>query len=325
MKRALVTGADGFVGQHLLPELLGRGYLVTGSVLALPPKRVTIAPAQTDAVDWKVADVMDAGALYRLLAAVRPDIVFHLAGIASAAKALARPEETLRVNAGGTLGLLEALLSARDDFPDLDPRIVVMSSGATYGAAEVGDRGLEEDKTLQPASPYSVSKACQELVADSYRRAHGLGIVVARVFNLVGPGQREEFVVPSFCSQVAEIAAERAEPLLKVGNLEIERDFLDVRDGVAALAELAGLTSPKTVYNVGSGRSIPVRSILDWILHEAGVQVELLADPERVREGEETRLLANIDRIIEDTGWRPERELEDTIRETYRWYADRIA
>jgi GDP-4-dehydro-6-deoxy-D-mannose reductase len=324
VKRALVTGGDGFVGQHLLPDLLGRSHVVTGSVLALPPKRVTITPGQTEAVDWKVADVTDAASLYRLVAAVQPDVVFHLAGFSSAVKARVEPEEALRVNAGGTINLLEALLSVRDDFPDLDPRIVVMSSGATYGGAAVGDCGLEESAALQPTSPYSVSKACQELVADSYRRSRGMRIVVARVFNLVGPGQREEFVVPSFCGQVAEIAAGRAQPVLKVGNLEVERDFLDVRDGVAALAELGQLPEPKMVYNVGSGGATRVQAVLDWILQEAGVQVELLADPERVREGEEKRLLANIDRIMEHSDWRPERRLEDTIRETYRWFADRI-
>jgi GDP-4-dehydro-6-deoxy-D-mannose reductase len=308
----------------LLPELLGRGFAVTGSVLALPPTRVTITPEHSEAVDWKVGNVTDAAALYRLLASSQPDVVFHLAGFSSAARARAEPAQALSVNAGGTVNLLEALLSVRDDFPDLDPRIVVMSSGAAYGAALVDDRGLAEETPLEPVSPYSASKACQELVAESYQRAHDLQIVVARVFNLVGPGQREEFVVPSFCRQMAEIAADRAAPLLTIGNLDVERDFLDVRDGVAALAELAQLRSPKKVYNVGSGVAVPVRALLDWIMQEAGVGVELQVDPGRVREGEEKRLLANIDRITEETGWRPERVLEDTIRETYRWFAGRL-
>lgn len=325
MKRALVTGGDGFVGQHLLPDLLGRGYAVTGSALTLPPKRVTITPEQSESVDWKVADVTDAGALYRVVAAAQPDIVFHLAGFSSGARAREEPVEALRVNASGTMSLLEAILSARDDFPDLNPRIVVMSSGTAYGAAPVGARGLDEETPLEPSSPYGLSKACQELVAESYRRSHDMRIVVVRVFNLIGPGQGEEFVVPSFCAQVAAIAKGHAEPGLKVGNLEVERDFLDVRDGVAALAALGELSSPREVYNVGSGQAVRVRSVLEWILQEAEVDVEIEVDSARMRVGEARRLAANPDRMTEDTGWQPERVLEDTIRETYRWFADRVA
>ena len=200
--KVLVTGADGFVGEHLVAELLANGYDVAGSTLNLPPVRDTLTPAEASSIDWKAADIRDHDALVRLISAVRPEQIFHLAGFASGALARENAALSLNVNAGGTVNLFEAVMSVRDDSPEFDPRILVMGSGDSYGDAARDAVPLSEDMPLRPVSPYGLSKAAQELAAHTYRRAHGMRILVLRSFNLVGTGQRAGFFFPSLVARI---------------------------------------------------------------------------------------------------------------------------
>lgn len=317
--RTLVTGADGFVGEHVLTALLDaeEGELAA-SALTLPPTRSTLSPSQMAAVDWKAADVRDHDALFRVLAAIQPDLIYHLAGFSSGALAREQAEEALRINAGGTVNLCEAVLSVRQEFPDFDPRILVMGSGDAYGDAGRPGEPLGEELMLRPVSVYGLSKACQELSAHTYRRGHAVRTVVARGFNLVGPGQARHFVVPNFCAQVRAIASGEREPRLEVGNVDIERDFTDVRDAVRAFRAILRLEEPQAAYNVCSGRAVPVRRIVEWILDEAGVEAEIVVQPSRVRAEEPRRVVGDPGRLREATGWEPRRSLEETVREVYR-------
>lgn len=322
--RVLVTGADGFVGEHLVAELLDAGHEVSASTLTLPPTRDTLTIEQVSAADWKAADVRDHDALYRLIAAIRPDQIYHLAGFASGAMAREHASEALSVNAGGTVNLCEAVGALREEFPDFDPRILVMGSGDAYGDAAGEDVPLNEHMRLRPVSAYGLSKAAQELAAHTYRRARGLRLLVVRSFNLVGPGQAPNFVVPDFCTQVAEMASGRnRDRVLHVGNLDVERDFTDVRDGVRAFRLAMELDEPAAAYNVASGTAIPIRRLLEWILDEAGVEPEIVSDADRRRRAEVPRIRGDAGLIRRDTGWVPKRSIEASVREVYRWVARR--
>ena len=321
--KALVTGADGFVGQHLVAELLAQGFDVAGSALDLPPVRSTLTAEQMKAVDWKAVDVRDRDALVRLVAAARPDRIFHLAGFASGALARERASDAVHINVGGTVNLCEAVVSVREQHPEFDPQILVMGSCDAYGDAARDGVPLTEDMSLRPVSAYGLSKAGQELAAHTYRRAHELRVLVVRGFNLVGPGQEPPFVVPEFAVQVARVAAGDQESGVRVGNLNVERDFTDVRDGARALRLLMELEEPSAAYNVCSGKTIRIGTILDWIVDEAGVEVEIEVDPARVRAEELAVVAGDPARIREDTGWAPGRDVEETVRETYRWLRGR--
>lgn len=324
--KILVTGADGFVGEHLVEALLDAGHEVSASVLTLPPTRDTLTPGQMAQAEWKAADVRDHDALHRLVAAVRPDQIYHLAGFASGAMARERSSQALATNAGGTVNLCEAVAAVRDEFPDFDPRVLVMGSGDSYGDAARDDVPLNEQMHLRPVSAYGLSKAAQELAAHTYRRARGLRILVVRSFNLVGPGQAPQFVVPDFCTQVAKIASGRSrDPVLHVGNLDAERDFTDVRDGVRAFRMVMALDEPAAAYNVATGESIAIRSIVEWILDEADVRPEIVTDQSRCRRGEVRRIRGDAGLLRRDTGWAPERDIEQSVREVYRWIARRYA
>ncbi len=322
--RVLVTGADGFVGEHLIAELLEAGHEVSASTLTLPPTRDTLSMEQLAAAEWKAADVRDHDALYRLIAAVRPEQIYHLAGFASGAMARERAAQALAVNAGGTVNLCEAVWAVREEFSDFDPRILVMGSGDAYGDAAREDMPLEEHMRLRPVSAYGLSKAAQELAAHTYRRSRGMRMLVVRSFNLIGPGQATHFVVPDFCTQVAEMACGRQrERVLHVGDLDVERDFTDVRDGVRAFRMVMELDEPAAAYNVASGEAVSIRRLLDWILDEAGLEPEIVSDADRRRRAEVRRIRGDATRLQRDTGWRPERDVEASVREVYRWIARR--
>ncbi len=323
--KALVTGGDGFVGQHLIAELLDQGLTVAASVLDLPPARSTLPAERAAEVDWKAADVRDHDALIRLLAATMPDRIYHLAGFASGALARQNASEAVRVNAGGTVNLCEAVVAVRERRTGYDPRILVMGSCDAYGDADREEGGqLRESMPLRPVSAYGFSKAAQELAAHTYRRGHGLRVFVVRGFNLTGPGQEPPFVVPDFANQVARIAAGQARPVVTVGNLAVERDFTDVRDGVRAFRLLMELEAPQAAYNVASGRAISIGAILDWIMDEAGIEVEIEVASERIRAEEVLVTSGDPSLIRRDTGWTPGRNIEESVRETYRWIRSRV-
>lgn len=316
--KSLVTGADGFVGEHLLTHLLEKGDKVAASAIKLPPTRGTLTSAQMEAVDWKAADVRDPDALFRMLAAVEPDHVYHLAGFASGTLAREHSGEAMAINAGGTVNLCEAVLAVQEEFPELDPRILVAGSGEAYGDAGSPGEPLREDLTLRPTTVYGLTKACQELTAHTYRRSSGVRNVVTRSFNLIGPGQGEGFVIPDLCRRVVAIAEGEEEPSLEVADLNRTKDFTDVRDGVRAFTAIMELDDPYGAYNVCSGGVVSIRDVIGWILDEAGVEVELTERGEAPARAGEPTSPGDPTRLEEDTGWEPARTVEETVRDVYR-------
>lgn len=315
--RAFVSGGDGFVGQHLISWLLASGDEVSASILGRDPDLRTLSPDEARAVDWRTADVLDADALGTLIADLRPDCLYHLAGLASGARARQVPGEALRVNAEGTLNLLEAVVGVHSAQPSFEPTIVLMSSADAYGPPRGGANPFKEEEALRPATSYGLSKAAMEMVAHAYRARGPLRIMVVRAFPLLGPGQGGDFVLPTICLQAAEIAAGAVEPVLHTGNLDVERDFTDVRDGVRALRLLAGQSSDQMTYNLCSGRTVPIRRLVGWVLEEAGVEADVRVDPLRLRPEEPARVIGSTARLEKATGWVPERSLRATVRDTY--------
>lgn len=299
--KALVTGADGFVGGHLVERLRMEGHEVAAT-------RFEGAAGESIQLD-----VLDPAATAGVVASVEPEVVFHLAGFSSGGKARAQPAQALRTNAEGTLNVVEAVFDAAPR-----ARVVVPSSADVYGNPGVDP--IDEATPVAPASVYGVSKAAQELVATALGGARGVDVRVARLFPLVGPGQADAFVVPSFCRQAAEIAAGRAEAVMRVGNLDVQRDFTDVRDGVTGLMALAGLRAPvHRTYNLCSGHGTAVREVLGWILEEAGIEPRIVVDPGRVRAADPSRIVGSSARLRAESGWESSRNVREGVRDTYSW------
>ena len=286
--RAYVTGGSGFVGTWLRAFLAEAGdeVVATGAEV----------------------DVTDAAALEAALVDARPEAVYQLAGLAHVGRSWEEPAEYFRVNAGGTLNVLEA--ARRCPGP---PTVLVVSSAEVYGSVRPDQLPVAESEPLRPVSPYAAGKAAAELVAVQAHLGYGLPVVRARPFNHTGPGQSPTFVVPAFARRI--VAAQReGTGVLRVGNLSPARDILDVRDVVRAYRLLVQRGEPGDAYNVCSGTAVPVADLVGRMLALAGADLELVEDPELMRPVDVPVLEGDASRLREATGWRPEVPLDDTLR-----------
>ena len=277
-----VTGAGGFAGRHLMAEL-GEAALAAD------------------------ADVTDGEELLRLFGTIRPEAVVHLAAWSSVGGSWRSGAEVWRVNALGTVNVLDAV---RESCPDA--RVLIVSSGEVYG--ETAERPAREGDELVPFSPYAASKAAAEIAAGRAARADGLDVVVARPFPHVGPGQDERFAIGSWTAQIARL--ERAGGgVLRVGNLRVERDLTDVRDVCRAYGLLLDREVPADVYNVASGVAVTLARVVETLIELAGAQIEIEADPGRMRPVDVRLLAGDPSRLAAATGWRAEIPLEQTLRD----------
>lgn len=289
--RALVTGAGGFAGRHLVAHLRSAGHDVTATARA---------PREGE----EALDVADRAACEAALARARPDAVFHLAALTAVPHAEREREAALRANVGGTLALLEACeAKARG------AAVIVASSGQIYRPAT---GPIAESAPLAPESFYGITKQLAETVALHFA-ANGLRVVVARPFNHVGPGQRDDFALASFARQIADAERAGREAALRVGNLSPIRDFLDGRDVVRAYRALAERGAAGEVYNVCSGVGSSVRAMLDGLVRRARVAVKVEVDPARLRAHDAPSIVGDPSKLRAATGWTPEIPLERTL------------
>jgi GDP-4-dehydro-6-deoxy-D-mannose reductase len=294
----LVTGAAGFVGQHLLSRLAGQSPVVGWHRPGSP------APAM-DGVRWRAVELRDRASVAAALDADRPEAIYHLAGVAHVGDSWAQAEETLASNVVGTAHLVDALRRC-----GLRPRVVVTGSATIYKASEAP---LTEDSAIAPNTPYGTSKLAQEMVALAAWRDDGLPAIVTRSFNHTGPGQSPAFAAPSFARQLATIEAGLAPPVIKVGNLSAARDVTDVRDTVRAYVALMARGRPGVCYNVCSGRAVSVQAILDGLRSRVRLPVEVVTDPARMRAVDTPVMVGSHARLTRDTGWTPEFGLEQML------------
>jgi GDP-4-dehydro-6-deoxy-D-mannose reductase len=310
--RILITGASGFVGRHLVDYLNRQDqHEITG---LSSQKRPPIEGGRL-----LVCDLRDADLTRRVLERYEPEIIFNLAGQSHVPRAFTDPAGTLITNVVGQINLFEGCRAT-----EIDPVIVTVGSAEIYGAVDPDAIPIDESQPFKPNNPYASSKAAQDLYASQYVASYGMKIVRARPFNHVGPGQDDRFVVASFARQIAEVEAGLAEPVVLVGNLEPVRDFLDVRDVVRAYDLIARPEFAGEVFNISSGRGIRIREILDMLVEAATCDIEVRVDPERVRPSEVPEFRGDSTKLRDATGWQPQFQLEQTIREVLDDWRSRI-
>lgn len=254
-------------------------------------------------------DLTDADNVRAVVELTRPELVFHLAAQSFVPASIDDPMTTFRVNVDGTAYLLEALRELR-------PRLLFVSSAEVYGRRPQEDMPLRETLPPRPANPYAASKAAGEALVLGWHQAYGIDAVVSRAFNHIGAGQDPRFAVAAFAQRLARIAS-GSERVLNVGNVESERDFLDVRDVVSAYIALADRGAPGEIYNVCSGAAVKMREVLKRLVNIAGVPVEIREDPELLRGSEVMRSVGDPSKLKRTTGWSPKISLADSLREVY--------
>ena len=316
-RRILITGAYGFVGLHLAAQL--REMFGSGAVLGLTSITAETHPAFGA---FEALDVTDETAVASAIARFQPTHVVHLAGLAVVAAASANPALAWRVHLFGTLNVANAILAYA-------PHCVLLSvgSGQVYGTSARAGRLLDENVVLAPGNGYEVTKAAADLAVGALT-GQGLRSVRLRPFNHTGPGQTEQFVLPSFGMQIARIEAGLQAPVVRVGNLEAERDFLDVRDVTRAYGLAIAKSDelpPGIVLNIASGQPRSIRALLDQLLGMARVPIKVEADPARMRPSDTPRFVGESALAQRLLGWRPAYSIEQTLASVLDDCRERIA
>lgn len=277
--KALITGANGFVGRHLSEYLASAGDEVEG-------------------FDHE-RDVTDEASVLEILRRTKPDAVYHLAALTSVGTSWSQEIEFTRVNVVGTRNVLECV---RTVVPDAV--VIVVSSANVYGVVGPEDLPIVETFRVAPSDPYATSKVGAELVALDDVRDHGSRVVIARPFNHIGPGQSNAFVVPAIVNRLLECVESNGNEII-VGDLSVRRDFCDVRDVVRAYRLLAERGVSGDIYNIASGLDVSLHDIANELASEIAPHVRLVQDKELLRPAEIQVLCGSYEKLRAQTGWEP--------------------
>lgn len=303
-KRALITGISGFAGSHLAEYLLARDFQVTGIILNRENPNLEKISHQAQLFE---ADLRDKKKVVKILSQVKPDQIYHLAGLTIPRLSFDKAKETFEVNLFSTLSLFESLVEL-----GLRPAFVNIGSAEEYGITTVG-RKISEKTEFNPASPYAVSKLAQDYLGLFYFRSYQIPVIRLRPFNHIGPRQDESLAISSFAKQVAKIEKGLQKPVILVGNLAARRDFTDVADMVEAYYLAAKKCTPGEIYNIGRGVAYSLAQILEILLSFSKIRIKVKVDKSLFRPLEVPALVCDPKKFMKATGWKPKIPIETTL------------
>ena len=306
MSRVLIFGAGGFVGSYLCKEFLNNGYKVSGT----DKGEGSALPSE---VDFYRTDLMQANEVEKLIGQIQPDIIVNLAAISSVGASWNMPQATMAINVIGALNIMEAARKSEQK-----PRILFVGSSEEY---VISENPLDENTQLNANNPYGISKVTQEQFAKLYREQYGLKIYCVRPFNHTGIGQRDSFVLPSFCKQVAGIDKSGKDGKIQVGNSKVKRDFSHVKDVVRAYRMIVESDNCNQIYNVGSGNAYSLEDMLTYIIGLSNQHIEIEVDQNRIRPTDQPVICCDRSLIGKELGWEPQYNVYDALKEMYEYYA----
>ena len=296
----LITGVNGFVGKYFVEFLHDKekDAKIYGAS--------TSADCQRQGVEYYSIDLTDRFKVYRMIESINPDYVIHLAAISSVSQSWKDPARCFLNNCSSFLNLVDSIREL-----NIKCRILSVGSSEEYG---IYDELIDESFVLHPKNPYAVARLSQEYLSKLYVDNFDLDIVMTRSFNHIGPRQNSKFVIPSFVQQLVRIyKGEQTE--LKVGNLDVIRDFLDVRDVVSAYYEILKRGKKREVYNVCSGKGHKLRDIIETVSKEFGISPKITVDPTRIRSNEIMSVVGDNSKLKKELGWTPVHTLRETLRD----------
>lgn len=319
MKKFLITGVSGFVGQHFIDYLEATGakaHVLGVDLVENKSGRFCADVTQS----FKQVDLLNGHEIESVLFEFQPDYVLHLASYSSVAFSWKEPVLSVQNNMNVFLNLVEAIRRL-----GLKTRLLSVGSSEVYGNINQDHLPLVEEAPLDPVSPYAVARVSQELLSKVYAEAYGVDLVITRSFNHIGTGQKDIFVISSFAKQIAEIKKSgRKKGVLSTGDLQIVRDFLDVRDVVRAYYLLLTQGKKGRIYNVCSGEGHALRQVLDELASIAGVETSTKLNPAFVRPSDNSVIIGSNKRIYADLGWRPNISFQQSLKDIYIYWEDLV-
>jgi GDP-4-dehydro-6-deoxy-D-mannose reductase len=255
------------------------------------------------------ADLLQGESVRNLVSKIQPNIIINLAAISSVGSSWNIPQTTISVNVVGALNILEAAKKLVNV-----PKVMFIGSSEEY---EVSDKPINEQTKLNANNPYGISKVTQESFAKLYRERYGMKVYCVRPFNHTGIGQRDTFVLPNFCKQVAEIEKSGKAGIIKVGNLSAKRDFSHVKDIVRAYRMIIESDDCSQIYNVGSGKAYGIDEMLNYIISLSSQPISVEVEQERFRPVDTPIICCDNSLIKEKLGWEPKYTVFDVLKEMF--------
>ena len=312
-EKVLITGINGFVGKHLTDYLLDNNYEVVGFDIKDTIENKIIS----EDIKIYTGDLRDEQEITTVIKNFNPNLIFHLAAQSSVKLSFENPAETLSINLIGSLNVLEAISKLQTP-----AKTLLITSSEIYGQLKPDQVPVTEDYPFEPVNPYAVSKAAVDLLAYQYYKTYKLPVYWARAFSHAGPFQRTVAVLSDWTFQTARIELGLSTPEIKVGNLDVTRDYTDVRDTIKAYVDILLKGKPGQPYNVCSGKGYHLSELLDTITSFSGKKIKVVPDPSRLRPVDIPILIGSPDRLKKDTGWQPKIDIDTTLRDTYKYWIE---
>jgi GDP-4-dehydro-6-deoxy-D-mannose reductase len=309
MEKIFVTGVDGFVGKYLVKDLIKKGYSVSGTAFSFTDKQDYKLLSSVATI--KLIDLLDINKLSDFLLIENPNAIIHLAAQSSIPSSWENPNHTYSTNVIGTNNLFKCIEKANlGGIP-----ILVVGAAAEYGHVKSNGDPIDENDHFFPDNPYAVSKVASEMIAYQYYISHNFHTIRARPFTHVGSGQDERFVCSEFSKKIASIEKNLISNEIKVGDLSIQRDFLDVRDVVNAYELMIRKSNAGSVYNVSSNKGTSIGEVLDILIGFSSKRIKIIKDPQKFRENEANSIVGNNSKLMKELNWEAKYKLEETLLE----------
>jgi len=321
--RALITGGHGFVGRHLAQHLVSCGDTVAATYLTSAETAAdeTAKKIELPKVSQSIAlDVCDRSAVFEVISLMQPDAIYHLAALSFVPDGEKDPQRIMEINTIGTMNLLDAMVAH-----SVDSKFLFVSSSEVYGHPRPGSLPLRETSEMRPTSMYGVSKAAADAAVFKYSYSNGLNAIRVRPFSHVGPGQADHFAISSFAKQVAAVKLGKQEPIIKVGNLDVKRDYSDVSDIVRGYREALLNGKNGESYNLCYGESVEIGELLRGLIALADIEVEVIEEQSRVRVVDIPEMVGSYEKASRDFGWRPRVEREAMLDSLLAFWLDALS
>ncbi|MEW6006654.1 MAG: GDP-mannose 4,6-dehydratase [bacterium] len=323
--KVLITGITGFVGSHLAEYIITN--FAENKILGLVRWRAPVENIKhiLDKIKLCYGDLLDIPSLKAILIKEKPDVIFHLAAQSYVDFSFSSPITTLQANVMGTCNLLEVVKELKFSL-SYDPIVHICSSSECYGQVKEDEVPIKEENPFRPASPYAVSKVAEDMLGFQYWLSWKIKTIRTRLFTHTGARRGEVFAESSFAKQIASIEKNLIPPIIKVGNLESIRTFLDVKDAVRAYWILVNKCPPGEVYNIGGKETMSVGEMLNRLIGLSSVKdIKIEIDPSRLRPSDVTLQIPCIDKFKNETGWEPEIPFEKTLKDLLDYWREELS